>query len=67
MENLSPRARLRVISAGAFHNLVLWVTLVGISWLGLGSLIWSFLGYTDVRGLGKVVVDVNEVRDNEIH
>lgn len=62
VENLSPRARLRVISSGAFHNLVLWAILAGISSLGLGSFVASGLGYRDVSNLGKAVIGVNEVR-----
>lgn len=62
VENLSPRARLRVISSGAFHNLVLWAILAGISSLGLASFVASCLGYRDVGSLGKAVIWVNEVR-----
>ncbi|EKM53148.1 uncharacterized protein PHACADRAFT_210853 [Phanerochaete carnosa HHB-10118-sp] len=60
LAGLAPSARLRVISAGAFHNLVLWLALTSVSWLGFGTLVWSCLGYRDVSAYGRVVVAVEE-------
>ena len=53
---------MRIISAGAFHNLVLWLVLASASWLGVGTLFWSCLGYQDVSAYGRVVLAVEEVR-----
>lgn len=58
---LSPRARLRIISAGSFHNLLLWLLLFSCSWLGLDRSTWTILGYENIAHYGKVVIAVDEV------
>ncbi|GJE92322.1 hypothetical protein PsYK624_084760 [Phanerochaete sordida] len=57
---LAPPARLRIIAAGAFHNIVLWLALASASQLGLGAALWSCVGYRDVGAYGRVVVAVEE-------
>jgi len=55
---LSPVARLRVTSSGAFHNLMLWLVLTAAVRLGVGTALWSLLGYTDISAWGRVVIGV---------
>ncbi|KAI0770208.1 hypothetical protein C8Q74DRAFT_1274160 [Fomes fomentarius] len=59
-EILHPRPRTRIISAGAFHNLVFWGCLVVVTSLPVSHLIWPVLGYRDVSAYGRVVMDVDE-------
>lgn len=61
VERLSPRSRLRVIAAGALHNLVTWIILWLLATLGLGGFLWSCLGYRDIGTYGRVVVALDEV------
>lgn len=61
-EALPPRSRARLISAGAFHNLVFWLTLGFAARLGTSALVWPVLGYRDVSQYGRVVVGVDDVR-----
>ncbi|KAG6837015.1 hypothetical protein H0H93_016222 [Arthromyces matolae] len=58
LEGLIPRARARIIAAGAFHNILLWGLLLAIGYARLGDLFWS-IGYKDVSAQGRVVVDVD--------
>lgn len=62
VQGLSPRARLRVIGAGPFHNLALWLLLIVLSWSGISSPCLSALGYKDIGHYGRVVVGVASVR-----
>lgn len=62
VQELSPRARLRVISGGPFHNFILWVFLGIISWSGIGSPLLSVIGYKNIGHYGRVVVHVSAVR-----
>lgn len=62
MEVLKPRAKIRVIAAGPFHNLIFWIILWGGAWVGLGGGLGYILGYEDVRGRGRVVMHVDQVR-----
>ncbi|KAG6826261.1 hypothetical protein H0H92_000525 [Tricholoma furcatifolium] len=59
LDSLRPRARARVVAAGPFHNLLLWVLLVSAGWTRLGEIFWS-VGYRDVSTLGKVVLSVDQ-------
>jgi len=61
MQALTARARSRVISAGPFHNLVLWCFLVLITRTGVANLASYVSGYRNVSDVGKVVVDVDQV------
>ncbi|KAL1939309.1 hypothetical protein VTO73DRAFT_10112 [Trametes versicolor] len=60
-EALSPRSRARLISAGAFHNLVFWLALGFAARLGTSALVWPVLGYRDVSQYGRVVVGVDDM------
>ncbi|OBZ78197.1 Membrane-bound transcription factor site-2 protease [Grifola frondosa] len=60
IEALNPTARLRVISSGAYHNLILWIFLVVFTWSHLSSILLSAIGYTDVSSYGRLVVDIDQ-------
>ncbi|KAI0635430.1 hypothetical protein C8Q77DRAFT_1108050 [Trametes polyzona] len=60
-ESLPLRSRTRLISAGAFHNLMFWLVLSAAAWLGTSALVWPVLGYRDVGQYGRVVVGVDEM------
>ena len=57
---LQPPARLRIVAAGAFHNLLFWLVLQSLAWSQLSSAIWSLV-YRDTLSFGRVVVDVDTV------
>ncbi len=59
---LPPRARVRIISAGAFHNLIFWLFLAATTWASVSEIVWPLLGYKDVSAYGRVVVHIDEVR-----
>ncbi|KAG6833021.1 hypothetical protein H0H87_012279 [Tephrocybe sp. NHM501043] len=59
LDTLPPRARARIISAGAFHNILLWLFLLLLASTRLPSLLWS-LAYKDVAHAGRVVVAVDD-------
>ena len=61
-ESLSTRSRTRIISAGAFHNLVFWMLLAVLAWTRVSDAVWPVLGYRDVSAYGRVVVRVDKVR-----
>ena len=61
VQALQPFARLRIISAGAFHNLVFWILLVVTAWLRIEHFAWTTMGYQDVGSFGRVVTAVEEV------
>lgn len=59
LQSKSSRVRLRIVSAGAFHNLTYFAIL-----LALGHVfpsLWPLLGYEDVSGYGRVVLSVDDV------
>ncbi|KAG5645952.1 hypothetical protein DXG03_004744 [Asterophora parasitica] len=58
LDALAPRARARIIAAGPFHNIVLWVLLVSLSYTPFARIFWS-LGYRDVSATGQIVVGVD--------
>ncbi|EMD32425.1 hypothetical protein CERSUDRAFT_99509 [Gelatoporia subvermispora B] len=60
-------ARLRLIAAGAFHNLLLYLFLVALAHLGLGAALWGAAGYTDVARFGRVVTRVAELSPLATH
>jgi S2P endopeptidase len=55
--------QLRVITAGAFHNVISYAVLVLCASSGVGSFMMTILGYTDTSQSGVVVVDVESVSD----
>ncbi|KAG2368942.1 hypothetical protein BDR07DRAFT_1605071 [Suillus spraguei] len=57
VEELSSLDRLRVITSGCFHNLTLWLILLGAAWSGIGQRILS-VGYEDVFAQGIIVARV---------
>ncbi|KAM5543784.1 hypothetical protein V8D89_002401 [Ganoderma adspersum] len=59
-ESLPPRARIRIISAGAFHNLIFWLFLAATTWASVSEIVWPLLGYQDVSAYGRVVVHIDE-------
>ncbi|KAH8096848.1 peptidase family M50-domain-containing protein [Cristinia sonorae] len=59
MQQLSPKSRLRVVSAGAAHNLIFWALLVLFSYVGLDSLCWSLAGYDHVGLYARVVSGIH--------
>lgn len=52
--------RLRVISAGAWHNLLLWGVLYFATVAGIGHA-WTYLGWSDISSRGRAVVGVDAV------
>ncbi|PCH41919.1 hypothetical protein WOLCODRAFT_17384 [Wolfiporia cocos MD-104 SS10] len=60
---LPARARLRIASAGAFHNLALWLALIVLARVPLHAL----LGYADVGAWGAVVIAVEERSPLQAH
>jgi hypothetical protein len=58
---LTALARLRIISAGPFHNIILWVLLITAGRLGLGNVLGSVAGYGDISALGRIVINVDPV------
>ncbi|KAG5734986.1 hypothetical protein E4T56_gene17920, partial [Termitomyces sp. T112] len=58
LDSLIPRARARVVTAGPFHNLLLWCILVAVGYTHVGNIFWSIM-YRDVSVLGRVVVSVD--------
>ena len=61
LRTLVPQARSRIIAAGPFHNLVLWVFLVSVTRLGLFSLASFVSGYRNISDVGQVVISVDAV------
>ncbi|KAH7911755.1 hypothetical protein BJ138DRAFT_1084989 [Hygrophoropsis aurantiaca] len=59
LEELSPLGRLQIVSAGCFHNLLLWSALVATARTGIGPHAWSLLGYIDISNKGRVVVSID--------
>ena len=57
---LGTLAKARVVSAGPFHNLVMWGALVFLRTVGLNRLLTSVF-YEDVSKEGRIVVDVDQV------
>jgi S2P endopeptidase len=53
--------QLRIIAAGAWHNLLLYGACSTAAWLDVYDGIYSLLGYRDVSSLGLVVVGLEEV------
>ena len=61
LKNLVPQARSRIIAAGPFHNLVLWVFLASVTRLGLFNLASFVSGYRHISDIGQVVISVDAV------
>ncbi|KAI5825233.1 hypothetical protein K523DRAFT_251549 [Schizophyllum commune Tattone D] len=64
IEALSPRARLRIIAGGPYHNLCYFVALWTARWLGLFAFLAPIAamlaGYEDISGEGRMIVRVDE-------
>jgi len=58
-QDLPTRSRLRIVAAGPFHNLLLWLLLAFISWAGVGRSLFSLAGYQDTSNYGLVIVAVD--------
>ena len=58
---LSPRSRLRIACAGAWHNLLLWLVLAFVSWTHFEQLVWHMAGWKDVSDHGRSVIEVDFV------
>ena len=54
------KSQLRVIAAGAWHNLLTWALLYLFIWSGIERT-WTFIGYHDISDRGVAVVDVESV------
>jgi len=54
-----PQARSRIIAAGPFHNLLLWVILALVTRLDIFSLASFVSGYRRVSDVGQVVISVD--------
>lgn len=63
LQRLRPIARLRIISAGAFHNLFVWGILVLLGWTGIAPAILS-IGFKSTLAHGVAVVSVDDVRES---
>ncbi|OCB90702.1 hypothetical protein A7U60_g2064 [Sanghuangporus baumii] len=59
LDTLSTIGRLRVISSGAWHNLVLWGLLYFVSLSNVKS-VWAAFGWQNVSDLGMVILGVEE-------
>ncbi|KIM76861.1 hypothetical protein PILCRDRAFT_825840 [Piloderma croceum F 1598] len=54
-------ARMRLVAAGAWHNLVFWGVLLFFTWACQGwSGGWGYVGYKDMSGKGRVVLGFDE-------
>jgi S2P endopeptidase len=53
--------QLRIIAAGAWHNLLLYGICSVAAWLDIYDVIYPLLGYRDVSSVGLVVVGLEEV------
>lgn len=61
LQRLRPLGRLRIISAGAFHNLFAWGTLFLLGWTGIASALLS-VGYQNTSKQGVVAISIDDVR-----
>ena len=61
MSRLPATGRLRIASAGAYHNVLVFVILLLLGWTGFGNRMLA-IGYEDVSRLGKIVISIDDVR-----
>lgn len=61
LHRLKHAARLRIIAAGTWHNLILWAVIYLATFVSANSL-WTFVGWRDISDVGRVVLDVEAVR-----
>jgi S2P endopeptidase len=61
LKTLLPQARSRIVAAGPFHNLVLWIFLALVTRLGLFTLASFVSGYRHISDVGQVVIGVDAV------
>ena len=60
LKSLKPSARMRIVAAGAWHNL-LFYGLIYVLRSGYFDEAWSMFGWEDASDLGKVVLSVDSV------
>lgn len=61
MLRLPATGRLRIASAGAYHNVLVFSILLLLGRTGFGNRMLA-IGYEDVSRLGKVVISIDDVR-----
>jgi hypothetical protein len=61
MQSATAQTKLRVIAAGAYHNLITFLVLVLCSRTVVGTSTLFLLGYVDVSPLGVAVVSLEAV------
>lgn len=61
MSRLPAIGRLRVASAGAYHNIFIFAIVLLLGQTAIGNRILA-IGYEDVSGLGKVAISIDSVR-----
>ena len=61
MSRLPAIGRLRIASAGAYHNVLVFAILLLLGRTGFGNRTLA-IGYEDVSRLGKVVISIDDVR-----
>ncbi|KAH8109491.1 hypothetical protein DFH11DRAFT_1627687 [Phellopilus nigrolimitatus] len=66
LKSLPAVSRLRIVAAGAWHNLLLWGLIYLASIAGAGSL-WSAIGWSDVQASGLVVLGIEEYSSLAYH
>ncbi|KAI0794850.1 hypothetical protein C8Q75DRAFT_803692 [Abortiporus biennis] len=68
VEALPSRSQLRIIGAGPFHNVILWLILWLLAHIGVGNLLWSMMGYRNTIHFGRVIshVDMDSSLDGHL-
>ncbi|CUA72137.1 hypothetical protein RSOLAG22IIIB_00799 [Rhizoctonia solani] len=74
-DRLAPVPRMRIAAAGAYHNLVLWVVIGMLGWLGISEFMsqgWTGWGtplglYRPVDDLGVVIRSIEQDSDLSYH
>ena len=61
MSRLPATGRLRIASAGAYHNILIFAILSLLGRTTFGNRVLA-IGYEDVSRLGKVVISIDSVR-----
>ena len=64
MSRLPAMGRLRVASAGAYHNILFFATILLLERTRFGNRMLA-IGYEDISRLGKVVISIDSVRQAE--
>jgi len=61
MSRLPAMGKLRIASAGAHHNILVFAILLLLGWTRFGNRVLA-IGYEDVSRSGKVVISIDSVR-----